>query len=338
MNALRVFYSTSDDPWFNLSVEEVIFHEMEPAQRILFLWRNNNVVVIGRAQNPWKECNTDKMAQDHIKLARRSSGGGTVFQDLGNSCFTFMAGRPGYDKMVSTQIILNALSSLGIHADISGRNDLVIETDDGPRKISGSAYRETADRGFHHGTLLIHANMTRLSDYLNPDSKKLLAKGITSVRSRVANLHDYFPHIDHQRFCSAVIDAFFSYYGQTAEIEYISPDNLSNLPNIAEIYRKQSSWEWNFGKAPNFSHLLDERFSWGGVEIHFNIEDGKISAAKLFTDSLQSAPFEVFAEQLVGLPYRATDIAACCQQLVEHYPELKQELNEFQHWLIHSIN
>src|SRR5699024_7638074 len=167
----------------------------------------------------WKECNTAKMARDNIKLARRSSGGGAVFQDLGNSCFTFMAGRPEYNKTVSTQIMLNALQLMGIQAAASGRNDLVITTADGVRKISGSAYRETADRGFHHGTLLIDADMTRLADYLNPDAKKLQAKGITSVRSRVANLNDYFPALDHEQFCQATITAFFDYYQQTADIE-----------------------------------------------------------------------------------------------------------------------
>lgn len=337
MSTLRVFYSTSDDPWFNITIEEIIFRQMSPSQRVLFLWRNNNTVIIGRAQNPWKECNTAKMAQDNVKLARRSSGGGAVFQDLGNSCFTFMAGKPEYNKEVSTQIILNALKSLGIDAKASGRNDLVIETADGERKISGSAYKETPDRGFYHGTLLINTDMTRLANYLNPDPKKLQAKGITSVRSRVANLNDYFPHINHAIFTEATTKAFFDYYNETTEIEYISPDNLPDLPNFDALFARQSSWEWNFGKAPQFSHLLDERFTWGGIEIHFDINEGKISAAQLFTDSLQPKPFEEFAEQLIGTYYRADDIATCCQKLIAKYPERTEELNEFQHWLIHAI-
>ncbi|GAB7264246.1 hypothetical protein DZJ_07960 [Dickeya ananatis] len=173
MSALRLLISDSVDPWFNLAVEECIFRQMPPTQRVLFLWRNAETVVIGRAQNPWKECNTRRMEQDGVKLARRSSGGGAVFHDLGNTCFTFMAGKPGYDKSVSTGIILRALSVLGVAAQASGRNDLVIETADGVRKISGSAYRESIDRGFHHGTLLLDANLSRLADYLNPDKKEI---------------------------------------------------------------------------------------------------------------------------------------------------------------------
>lgn len=143
MSTLRLLLSESNDPWFNLAVEECIFRQMPATQRVLFLWRNAETVVIGRAQNPWKECNTRRMAEDGIRLARRSSGGGAVFHDLGNCCFTFLAGKPEYDKSVSTEIILRALTSLGVPAEASGRNDLVVNTADGLRKISGSAYRES---------------------------------------------------------------------------------------------------------------------------------------------------------------------------------------------------
>ena len=97
---------------------------MPATQRVLFLWRNADTVVIGRAQNPWKECNTRRMEEDNVRLARRSSGGGAVFHDLGNTCFTFMAGKPEYDKTISTSIVLNALNALGVTAEASGRNDL----------------------------------------------------------------------------------------------------------------------------------------------------------------------------------------------------------------------
>ncbi|EOZ4097565.1 lipoate--protein ligase LplA, partial [Escherichia coli] len=112
MSTLRLLISDSYDPWFNLAVEECIFRQMPATQRVLFLWRNADTVVIGRAQNPWKECNTRRMEEDNVRLARRSSGGGAVFHDLGNTCFTFMAGKPEYDKTISTSIVLNALNAL----------------------------------------------------------------------------------------------------------------------------------------------------------------------------------------------------------------------------------
>ena len=201
---LRIFISASTDPWFNLAVEECIFRQMPANQKVLYLWRNADTVVIGRGQNPWKECNTRRMEADQVKLARRQSGGGAVFHDLGNTNFTFMAGKPGYDKSVSTSIILHALASLGINASASGRNDLIVQTEQGERKISGSAYRETPDRGFHHGTLLLSADLSRLANYLNPDPKKLASKGIASVRSRVANLNEIRADIDHEIICEAI--------------------------------------------------------------------------------------------------------------------------------------
>ncbi len=142
MSTLRLLLSDSYDPWFNLAVEECIFRQMPATQRVLFLWRNADTVVIGRAQNPWKECNTRRMEEDHVRLARRSSGGGAVFHDLGNTCFTFMAGKPEYDKTVSTAIVLAALNSLGVTAEASGRNDLVVKNRQRRPQSLRSAYRE----------------------------------------------------------------------------------------------------------------------------------------------------------------------------------------------------
>lgn len=338
MSTLRLLLSESNDPWFNLAVEECIFRQMPATQRVLFLWRNADTVVIGRAQNPWKECNTRRMAEDTIKLARRSSGGGAVFHDLGNCCFTFMAGKPEYDKSVSTAIILRALTTLGVPAEASGRNDLVVNTLDGMRKISGSAYRETPDRGFHHGTILMNADLSRLADYLNPDIKKLQAKGITSVRSRVANLEELAPGISYEKICSSIIDAYFEHFGEQCAPEYISPDALPDLPGFEQQFAKQSSWEWNFGNAPNFSHLLDTRFSWGGVEIHFDVERGIVSRCQIFSDSLNPTPLETLAVRLQGVMYRRDAFTEQMLQLKAEFPEQHSELNQLEAWLIESVS
>lgn len=333
MTALRLLVSDSHDPLFNLAVEECIFRQMDPNQRVLFLWRNANTVVIGRAQNPWKECNTRRMEEDGVTLARRSSGGGAVFHDLGNSCFTFMAGKPGYDKSISTAIVLDALKLLGVSAFASGRNDLLVATQDGDRKVSGSAYRETHDRGFHHGTLLLDADLSRLANYLNPDPKKLAAKGIRSVRSRVANLCELLPGIEHQQVSHALIEAFFAHYGARVSPEHISPTQLPDLPGFADTFARQRSWEWNFGHAPAFTHQLDERFDWGGVELHFNVEKGVIGRAQIFSDSLDPAPLDALAQRLVGVTYRSDAIAALLGQLKTDFPARQAELDALAGWL-----
>lgn len=337
MSRLRLLISDSYDPWFNLAVEETIFHQLPPTQRVLFLWRNANTVVIGRAQNPWKECNTRRMEEDGVRLARRRSGGGAVFHDPGNTCFTFMAAKPEYDKNISTAIVIAALARLGINARASGRNDLIVDTERGERKISGSAYRETPDRGFHHGTLLLNADLSRLADYLNPDPKKLSAKGITSVRARVANLSELKPGITHEAMSGALCGAFFDYYGEQAEAEHISPDALPNLPDFEATFARQSSWEWNFGRAPAFSHTLEERFAWGGVEIHFDVERGIISRAQAFTDSLNPAPFEALAAALTGCHYRSETIEAVCLSLRAEFPSQHAELKAAARWLADAV-
>ncbi|WP_346209439.1 lipoate--protein ligase A [Aeromonas salmonicida] len=337
MTALRLLVSDSHDPLFNLAVEECIFRQMDPNQRVLFLWRNANTVVIGRAQNPWKECNTRRMEEDGVTLARRSSGGGAVFHDLGNSCFTFMAGKPGYDKSISTAIVLDALKLLGVSAFASGRNDLLVATQDGDRKVSGSAYRETHDRGFHHGTLLLDADLSRLANYLNPDPKKLAAKGISSVRSRVANLCELLPGIEHQQVSHALIEAFFAHYGARVSPEHISPTQLPDLPGFADTFARQRSWEWNFGHAPAFTHQLDERFDWGGVELHFDVEKGVIGRAQIFSDSLDPAPLDALAQRLVGVTYHSDAIAALLGQLKTDFPARQAELDALAGWLLAAL-
>ncbi|EOB4245430.1 lipoate--protein ligase [Vibrio metschnikovii] len=334
MTRTRILISESTNPWFNLAVEDTIFRSMPADQRILFLWRNADTVVIGRAQNPWRECRTERMEHDGVKLARRQTGGGAVFHDLGNTNFTFMAGKPEYDKQVSTQIVLAGLQKLGIHGVANGRNDLVLQDEDGVRKFSGSAYRETLDRGFHHGTLLLSADMSRLANYLNPDPKKLQAKGITSVKSRVINLNSVKADIDHQQVCDAIIHAYLQHYQQDAQVEYISPEQFTDLPGFEDKFSKQSSWDWNFGQTPPFTHHLDERFTWGGVEIFLDVEQGVIQQATIFSDMLDPYPLERLAEKMTHIPYDRCAIALCIEQLAQQHSEYAKELKELSTWIM----
>ncbi|ADV33754.1 lipoate-protein ligase A [Candidatus Blochmanniella vafra str. BVAF] len=337
MTSLRLLVSNSYNPWFNLSLEEHTFQNMEKNQSILFLWRNQNTVVIGRAQNAWKECNTRRMTRDGIKLARRYSGGGAVFHDLGNTCFTFMSTQPKYNKNISLNIILNGLNTLGIKAIISGRNDIVVDTTQGQRKISGSAYRKTTDRQLHHGTLLLNVNLNKLTYYLNPDFKKLESKGISSIKSRIINLNKLKPDIDHEEVCHTIQQAFFKYHqASEQQPELISINDLNHVIEFSKQFNKQRSWDWNFGNTPSFTHLLDKRFDWGGVELHFDIEHGIINRSQIFTDSLDPAPLEELSKKLIGIPYNSSSIQNCCIKWMENWPKLK-ELEEVKLWLVKSI-
>jgi lipoate-protein ligase A len=270
MSRLSLLLSDSR-PLFNLAVEECIFRQMDPNQRVLFLWRNANTVVIGRAQNPWKECNTRRMEEDGVTLARRSSGGGAVFHDLGNSCFTFMAGKPEYDKSISTAIVLDALTRLGVRLSPPGATICWWRLRTG-RKVSGSAYRRP-DRGFHHGTLLLDADLGRLANYLNPDPKKLAAKGISSVRSRCGQpLRAAAGHRSPTGERGAA-GSLLQPYGERVQPEHISPEQMPDLPGLPTPSPAPARLV-ELRPCPAFSHQLDERFGWGGVELHLTWRKG----------------------------------------------------------------
>ncbi|VEB93127.1 lipoate-protein ligase A [Citrobacter koseri] len=121
------------------------------------------------------------------------------------------------------------------------------------------------------------------------------------------------------------------------EAEIISPDKTPDLPNFAETFARQSSWEWNFGQAPAFTHLLDERFIWGGVELHFDVEKGHITRTQVFTDSLNPAPLEALAGRLQGCLYRADMLQQECDALLVDFPEQEKELRELSAWIARAV-
>jgi lipoate-protein ligase A len=330
---LKVYLADQFDPWFNLATEKSIFRDMDADTHVLFLWRNDNTIVIGRHQNPWTECHTELMEQDGVQLARRQSGGGAVYHDLGNTNFTFMSPREHYDKNANNKIILGAMRKLGIELEASGRNDLVIMQNDGPRKVSGSAFKETKDRCFHHGTLLINANLAKLAQYLNPSKKKLESKGIKSVRSRVANLTEFNEDIDHAQIECEIIESFFDYYGAECEVERLNYDTLKDIPALDEYYQKQKDWDWRFGETPKFSHQMETRLSWGNVDVHLNCKNSVIEDAVIYTDGLHPGMIDELANSLKGIKYEQDAIAKACSDLALELSMVSDDITEFSAWI-----
>lgn len=334
---LKVFISDTFDPWFNLATEDWIFRDMDPDYKILFLWRNDQTVVIGRFQNPWTECNTDLMEKDQIKLARRQSGGGAVFHDLGNTNFTFMTSKSSFDKQKNNQIILRALKRFNIEAAPSGRNDINVNLADGERKISGSAFKETKDRSFHHGTLLINADLTKLANYLLPHPKKLQSKGITSVRSRVLNLKELNSKIDHENSSQAIIEEFFNEYHSQVEIQYLKYEDLIKEEKLNEHYKRLSDWNWRFGETPSFNHSISEYFAWGLIEVYLEVEKATIVNVKIFSDSLHPELIELIMASLKNVAYNKSAIENVVIELKKELPMFSDYLDEFSNWLTKEI-
>lgn len=337
MTKLKVFLSDSLNPYLNLATEEWIFHNLDPSQQVLFLWRNEETVVIGRNQNPWSECNLAQMKADKVHLARRTTGGGAVFHDLGNTNFTFLSPKDAYKRENNVSIILNALKTFGIQGEASGRNDLLVPFEDGPRKFSGSAYREKKDRAFHHGTLLFHADLMRLGNYLTPNPKKLQSKGKESVRARVTNLNAIHPEINHDKIVPAMIQAFEEFYGGKAEIEELSLESLPKIPSLKEQFDLLSSWDWLYGSTLEFTHKMDDYLTLGFFDFHFQVDDAKIVDLKIYTDCLYPQVTEEITEHLKGKSYESLTIQKAFAELKNRYSDLEAGLAELETWLIKNI-
>ena len=292
----RIIRSTSHDPWHNLALEEALLQDVAPNEVILYLWQNEHTVVIGRNQNAWKEARWKELEASNGKLARRLSGGGAVYHDLGNLNFTFVMDRPLYDLHRQLEVILKGVRSLGIDAEFSGRNDIVADG----RKFSGNAFLWTPDAGLHHGTVLVNVKMEDLGKYLQVSQDKMQAKGVTSVKSRVVNLTELNPEITIDKVAEALQQAFLEVYGGEGEV--LSPAEV--VSDMTPLYEKFSSWEWRYGRTPKFDVSYTTRFEWGGVEIGFSLEDGKVAACTLFTDAMDSELFQEIAAYLEQIPFR----------------------------------
>ena len=338
MPRLRVLLTETNNPYLNLATEDWIFNDMSSDCRVLFLWRNEKSIIVGRGQNVWSECLTEKATTDGVHVVRRHSGGGAVYQDLGNSCFTFMrpkeANRSTKELYAeNNRILTGALLRLGVRATASGRNDLVVEHEGESYKISGSAFKEKKDRCFHHGTMLLKVDLERLSQYLTPDSKKLRAKGIKSVRARVMNLQTLMPALDHAALCQALIEEFQSFYDEKCETEVLTEQSLKKIDSLSTYLRELESWDWIFGKTPSFAHTMRERFSWGGCELHLDTSQGRISGAQLYTDSLQPELFDSLHELLADRPYSPAGVYEAQRLHLERSPEKREVLEEFYDWV-----
>ncbi|MDC7224549.1 MAG: lipoate--protein ligase [Spirochaetales bacterium] len=333
MEAMNLYLSDEYEPWFNLAVEDWIFTKMDPSVPTLYLWRNKDTVVIGRYQNPWNECRTGDMERDGVYLARRQSGGGAVYHDLNNTNFTILAGVDDYDPQLGFSLIRGALEKLGIESRVSGRNDLVVERDGELRKFSGSAFRKLSDRAFHHGTLLINSDLSRLNNYLTPPEKKLEAKGVKSVRSRVVNLAELNEGIDHEILCREISAQFESTFSRPVRTVKINREFMEGKEGFAPLYEKMKSPDWIYGKTPTFTHRLEERLSLGHMDIQLEVKKGIIRSAHIFTDSLYPDLIGDLEQVLTGAAYSAQDVTERIEQLAGNYSDKKEWLHELSRFM-----
>lgn len=305
----RIIHGDSHDPWHNLAVEALLFEGLQPDEVIFYLWQNQNTVVIGRHQNAWRECRVKLLEDEGGKLARRSTGGGAVFHDLGNLNFTFIVPRAYYDVHRQLDVIRRAVARFGIDTAFTGRNDLVIA--DGGAKFSGNAFKFSDAVGMHHGTVLVDVDMDKLGRYLVPGKDKLRAKGIESVRSRVCNLRTLCGEITVPALTVALSDAFEAAYGPS---ERLSVDALDRM-RLGELEALYASWDFRLGKALPFDATLSHRFDWGGVTLELSLRHGVIERAQVWSDAMDDAMVERIAPALTGIRYENDAMAAALRAL-----------------------
>lgn len=295
------------NPWRNLALEELLF-ERSWEGACLYLWQNQNTVVIGRNQNAWKECRVEALEAAGGRLARRSSGGGAVYHDLGNLNFTFLTSRPSYDLRRQLGVIIEAVRGLGIAADFTGRNDIVTQ---GGAKFSGNAFRYSQETGMHHGTILVDVDMAKLSAYLMPSRAKLSAKGVESVRSRVCNLAEWAPGLTVSVVRGAVAAAFEAEYGAYS---FLREGDLDQ-EILGKKERRYSSWEWRMGGSPVFDLELETRFSWGGVTLRLALSQGRVREAYVYSDAMDEAFILRIPGALQNVRFAPADLARAASAL-----------------------
>ncbi|MFA9464144.1 MAG: lipoate--protein ligase [Velocimicrobium sp.] len=293
------------DPYQNLAMEEYLLEIVEKDTCILYLWQNENTVVIGRNQNPWKECKIEELKQDGGHLVRRLSGGGAVFHDLGNLNFTFLLHKDNYDLEKQLEVILRGVKKFGIQAEKSGRNDITVSG----KKFSGNAFYTRGNHCYHHGTLLVHADIGKLSNYLQVSKEKLCLKGIDSVRSRVGNLSDYGQRITIVQLKESLLEAFGEIYGIV-----VTPCESEDFDKqrLEEGKAKFSSWDWIYGRNMEFQHEKSKQFIWGNTIWQFQVNRGRIEDLQLFSDSVESDLIEKIPNYMKGCKYEKE---AVCKRL-----------------------
>lgn len=296
---LKIYKSDCFNPYENLATEKYLFENAEDNSMIIYLWQNENTVVIGKNQNPWVECNCALITNEGGFVARRMSGGGAVFHDRGNLNFTFICKKENFSVETNFQIIKKACEYAGVSAEISGRNDILVNT----KKFSGNAFYYSSDSAYHHGTILISGNTKKLERYLTPNREKLKSKGVKSVKSRVVNLAEILPDLTAEKFADYILNA-------AEEILNLKAETIEEIPKkeIKSDIDLFSSWDFIYGKTLPFSLSFEKRYDFGNLQINLNLKHGKIEEIKVFTDALDFTLSEKTEDALLNCEFEISAI------------------------------
>ncbi len=269
------------DPAWNLATEQYVFEELPKDRTYFMLWQNDNAIIIGKHQNTLAEINLNFVKEHNIQVVRRLSGGGAVYHDLGNLNFTFITDAKEKDTVnfkLFCQPIVQALEKLGVHAEVSGRNDITING----QKFSGNSQYVKAGRVLHHGTILFQSDLSVVGNALQVDTAKIQAKGIKSVRSRVTNVSEHLSEkINLEAFRCLLLENLLQ--EQPGEEYIFSPEDLNNIATISK--ERYSTWQWNYGQSLECAVHKKQRIEGcGTIEAYITLNHGVISDIKFVGD------------------------------------------------------
>ncbi|MDG0843278.1 lipoate--protein ligase [Staphylococcus equorum] len=277
------FISNNDitDPTLNLAMEEYVLKNMPKDDSYFLFYVNRPSIIIGKNQNTIEEVNKPYIDAHNIDVVRRISGGGAVYHDEGNLNFSFITDDDGnsfHNFKKFTEPILEALKSLGVDAEMTGRNDIQV----GQAKISGNAMVKVKDRMFSHGTLMLNSELSEVQNALKVNPAKIKSKGIKSVRSRVANISEFLEApIDIDNFKEIILKTIF---GESNQVEtyQLTDEDWKNIEKLSD--EKYRNWDWNYGRNPKYNFEREEKFDKGFVQIKLDVKQGRIEHARIFGD------------------------------------------------------
>ncbi len=311
MNKFLCINNTSTDLYFNLALEEYLLKNY--SNDIFMIWQNEPSIVVGKHQNTLAEINHKFIDENNIKVARRLSGGGTVYHDKGNLNFTYiMNGTEG--KLVNfvkyTNDILEVLINLGVPAQRNRRNDLTIEG----KKISGNAEHIFKNRVIHHGTLLFNSDLSKLEKAIKVEDGKYEDKSVQSVRSQVTNIFPFLTKsIDIDQFKSILINFFLTNYSN-AELYELKQEEYLYVNRLKE--EKYATWDWIYGYSPKFKVKKVHEFSNGNLLIDLVIKKGLIDEVHMKGELFTNDEMEQLSEILLGLKYEKENLSKLSLQKV----------------------
>ena len=298
------FNGRNTDPHYNLAFEEYFFMTPPEDKAFFLLWQNDRAVIVGKNQNTIEEINQRYIDENGIKVVRRNSGGGAVYHDLGNLNFSFIQKNEDNSKLDMRTFaipVINALAKLGVRAEFSSRNDMIING----RKFSGMAQTISKGRVLHHGTLLFDSDLSVVQDALNVKDIKVESKGIKSVKSRVTNISEHLDQkIDIEEFRRLLVKNMFK-QGELKEYRLTEDDERQINKLKSEKY---DLWEWNYGRSPEYEMKKEKKFDCGIITAYIDVKKGVVNNVRFYGDFFGVKDIKELEEKLRGTKFRYQEL------------------------------